>query len=126
YTLRKQQSPALTPAEFGHIDAVLLSHDHHADNLDHAGREFLSTASAIYTTQAGAARLAGHARGLAPWESRTWSTDEHPPVKVTATPARHGPDGGDRGPCIGFVLQADGQSRVVYVSGDTVWFDGVE
>jgi hypothetical protein len=39
---------------------------------------------------------------------------------VTATPARHGPAGGDRGPVIGFVLRiSDGSLPPVYVSGDT-------
>lgn len=38
YTLRKTAAPALSPESLGRIDAVLLSHDHHFDNLDHAGR----------------------------------------------------------------------------------------
>jgi L-ascorbate metabolism protein UlaG (beta-lactamase superfamily) len=45
-------------------------------------------------------------------------------VQLTAVPARHGPAGGDRGPVLGFVLEADGAA--VYFSGDTVWYDGVE
>jgi L-ascorbate metabolism protein UlaG (beta-lactamase superfamily) len=41
-------------------------------------------------------------------------------------PARHGPAGGDRGPVIGFTLAfADQPSHVVYVSGDTVWYDAI-
>lgn len=45
---------------------------------------------------------------------------------MTATPARHGPAGGDRGPVVGFALGfADDLDTTVYVSGDTVWFDGV-
>lgn len=48
-------------------------------------------------------------------------------LRVTATPAQHGPKDGDRGPVIGFVLQfKDGAENAVYVSGDTVWFEGVE
>jgi L-ascorbate metabolism protein UlaG (beta-lactamase superfamily) len=48
-------------------------------------------------------------------------------LRVTATPARHGPAGGDRGPVVGFVLAfADDPSRVLYFSGDTVWFDGIQ
>jgi hypothetical protein len=34
---RKLRGPALTAAELGPIDAVLLTHDHHADNPDTAG-----------------------------------------------------------------------------------------
>ena len=51
----------------GDVDAVLLSHDQHADNLDHAGRDFLNSAGRVLTTVAGAKRLDGHAEGLAPW-----------------------------------------------------------
>jgi L-ascorbate metabolism protein UlaG (beta-lactamase superfamily) len=35
YTLRKTIGPAIDVAALGPIDAVLLSHDHHFDNLDH-------------------------------------------------------------------------------------------
>ena len=38
----KLSGPALTPDDVGPIDAVLLSHDHHADNLDDAGRALLA------------------------------------------------------------------------------------
>jgi hypothetical protein len=38
---RKTTAAAISPAELGPIDAVLLSHDHHADNLDPAGRALL-------------------------------------------------------------------------------------
>ena len=47
-------------------------------------------------------------------------------VRVTAVPGRHGPAGGDRGPVIGFVLTSPSRDSAVYVSGDTVWFEGVE
>jgi L-ascorbate metabolism protein UlaG (beta-lactamase superfamily) len=47
-------------------------------------------------------------------------------VRVTGTPARHGPAGGDRGPATGFVLAfTDAPEDAVYVSGDTVWYAGV-
>jgi L-ascorbate metabolism protein UlaG (beta-lactamase superfamily) len=122
YTLHKNQSPAIDVAALGRIDAVLLSHDHHFDNLDNAGRALLADVPATLTTAAGAGRLAGTARGLAAWESIELSGG----VQLTATPARHGPDGGDRGPVIGFVLTRRGHEDAIYVSGDTVWFDGVE
>jgi hypothetical protein len=37
-TLVKTSGPALDAAAIGPVDAVLLSHDQHADNLDTAGR----------------------------------------------------------------------------------------
>ena len=39
---------------------------------------------------------------------------------------RHGPAGGDRGPVIGFLLQWPRDAAGLYVSGDTVRFDGVD
>ena len=126
YTLHKTQSPAVAADALGAIDVVLLSHDHHFDNLDHAGRAVLSSASAVFTTQAGAERLGGNAVGFVPWESRKLRSSDGNELTVTATPARHGPADGDRGPVVGFVLQSGvADDPVTYVSGDTVWYDGV-
>jgi L-ascorbate metabolism protein UlaG (beta-lactamase superfamily) len=125
--LHKTQGPALAAGEVGPVDIVLLSHDHHSDNLDRRGREMLATAGRVLTTTAGAGRLGGNAIGLAPWQSHEVSTRDGRTLRVTATPARHGPAGGDRGPVIGFTLAfADRPERAVYVSGDTVWYDQVE
>lgn len=124
YTLRKTQSPAVAVGDLGSLDAVLLSHDHHFDNLDHAGRRLLADVPVTYTTVAGAERLGGGARGLEAWESTECRGTLGGVVTVTAVPARHGPAGGDRGPALGFVLEADG--KTIYFSGDTVWFEGVE
>ncbi len=127
YTLRKSLGPALPPEGIGRLDAVLLSHDHHPDNLDAAGRLALAQAPVVYTTAAGASRLGGNAVGLAPWESVDVPVASGGSIRVTATPARHGPAESDRGPVIGFVLQpaADG-APALYLSGDTVWYEGVE
>lgn len=130
YTLRKTQAPALDAAALVNIDAVLLSHDHHFDNLDHAGRAALSRAGVVCTTLDGATRLGGNAVGMRPGDIRMMPTPDGCAVRVTATPARHGPVDGDRGPCIGFLLEpVDGDrvpGPVVYVSGDTVWYEAVE
>src|SRR6202012_888936 len=67
--LEKLQGPALSAASVGKVDAVLLSHDQHADNLDHSGKDFLAQAKRVLTTIAGAKRLGNHAEGLAPWAS---------------------------------------------------------
>jgi L-ascorbate metabolism protein UlaG (beta-lactamase superfamily) len=127
YTLHKTQSPAITPNALDRVDAVLLSHDHHFDNLDHAGRASLAAARATYTTKAGAERLGGNAIGLTAWDSAETNSSTGGRVRITATPARHGPPGGDRGPVVGFVLESStAGDPVVYFSGDTVWFEGVE
>ena len=59
--LRKLAGPAMAPAELPPIDLVLLSHDHHADNLDPASRAFLPRAGRVLTTAAGAERLGDNA-----------------------------------------------------------------
>jgi L-ascorbate metabolism protein UlaG (beta-lactamase superfamily) len=127
YTLRKTAGPAISAESIGRIDAVLLSHDHHFDNLDHAGRLLLKSAGKVITTLDGAERLGGNAVGLAPWQSVDLLTQDGRVLTVTGTPTRHGPAGGDRGPVTGFVLaMADSLKNVIYISGDTVWYEGVE
>jgi L-ascorbate metabolism protein UlaG (beta-lactamase superfamily) len=125
--LEKLSAPAVSADAIGEVDAVLLSHDQHADNLDHGGRDFLGKATRVLTTVAGAKRLGGHAEGLAPWQV-TELTKDGRALTVTATPARHGPAGIEplSGDVIGFVLTSkDNDSSPIYISGDTVWYDGV-
>ena len=127
-TLQKTAGPAILAGELGPIDAVLLSHDQHADNLDLAGRAFLPKARRVLTTKAGAARLGGNALGLAPWETRELEAAGGETIAITATPARHGPAGIEplAGDVIGFVLSSKTNAfKPVYITGDTVWFDGV-
>ncbi|MGA7072835.1 MBL fold metallo-hydrolase [Bradyrhizobium sp.] len=123
--LEKLSGPALSADAVGEIDAVLLSHDQHADNLDESGKNFLPKAKRVLTTVAGAERLGGHAEGLAPWASTELSKNGRS-LTITATPARHGPAGIEplSGDVIGFVLTSK-DSRPIYISGDTVWYDGV-
>lgn len=125
YTLRKTAGPAVLPADLDPVDAVLLSHDHHFDNLDTSGRLMLSRATRVLTTPAGAARLGSAAVGLAPWQTTDLATPSQRVVHVTGTPARHGPAEADRGPVTGFVLTSQAHpEHCVYVSGDTVWYEG--
>src|SRR5690349_14095639 len=60
YILHKLSDPAVDIQDIGKIDLVLLSHDHHFDNLDIHGRAFLATASKVLTTGGGAERLGGN------------------------------------------------------------------
>jgi L-ascorbate metabolism protein UlaG (beta-lactamase superfamily) len=124
----KLDAPALAVGDLGRIDAVLLSHDHHADNLDPAGRALLPSAGAVVTTASGAGRLRGNALGLDPWAATTLQAPGGPAVKVTATPARHGPPLSRPlvGDVIGFLLEWEGQRNgALWISGDTVYYRGV-
>jgi L-ascorbate metabolism protein UlaG (beta-lactamase superfamily) len=89
--LSKTAGPAGGAANLGPIDAVLQSHDQHADNLDHSGREFLSHVRTVFTTPAGAERLKGKAVGLAPWEAVEFKGGCGEVVEITGTPGWHGP-----------------------------------
>jgi L-ascorbate metabolism protein UlaG (beta-lactamase superfamily) len=124
--LVKTGTPALDRTAIEPIDVVLLSHDHHSDNLDPEGRAFLPRAGRVLTTVDGAARLGGNATGLEPWSSVEIERPGGGTVEVTAMPAQHGPDGSDpvMGPVIGFLLHGPGL-ETVYVSGDNASLDVV-
>lgn len=132
---RKTSGPAIAAADVGPIDAILLTHDHHADNLDDAGRALLPLAGSVVTTARGAKRLDVDATGLAAWDttvlgeaSATAAGSYQPAITVTATPCRHGPVGSRPivGDVIGFALTWEGQQHgALWISGDTVLYDGV-
>jgi L-ascorbate metabolism protein UlaG (beta-lactamase superfamily) len=128
-TLTKLADPAVSLEALAPIDYVLLSHDQHFDNLDHAGRKMLSRAKHVLTTAEGAGRLGGNAIGFVPWQTIRIATPDGGSLLVTATPARHGPFGcEDRsGPVVGFAISPDdtGTEGALYFSGDTVWYEGV-
>lgn len=125
---RKLAGPALPFDALEPIDAALVSHDHHGDNLDPAGRALLPRMGRVITTESGARRLGGGATGLAPWATTTLEAEGRPPLEITATPCRHGPPGSHPivGDVIGFALRLGGRDGgVLWISGDTVLYDGV-
>jgi L-ascorbate metabolism protein UlaG (beta-lactamase superfamily) len=125
---RKLVGPAVAAADLPPIDAVLLTHDHHGDNLDDVGRTLLSAARVVITTASGAKRLAGAPRGLEPWQATVLDAPGKPTIEITATPCRHGPPLSHplAGDVIGFALRWDDQQHgVLWISGDTVLYDGV-
>ncbi|HWB93905.1 MAG TPA: MBL fold metallo-hydrolase [Puia sp.] len=141
YSLHKFSKPAVTVERLGPVDYVLLSHDHHLDNLDHAGMQLLTKVREVFTTPAGADRLNNqgsrpgdapapkgiHATGLDNWATVEVPTKDGRILTITGTPCRHGPVGGDRGPVTGFVINFKGEDKSgVYITGDTVWYEGVE
>jgi L-ascorbate metabolism protein UlaG (beta-lactamase superfamily) len=117
--LTKLTGPALDITEHDPIDVVLLSHHHHSDNLDPAGREFLPSAGRVLSTTKAAEELGGNVIAMDPWAEVEIESPGGGSVKVTALHAQHGPDGTDHitGPVLGFLLSAPG-AEAVYVSGD--------
>lgn len=125
---KKLLPPAVPADQVGRLDAALLSHDQHQDNLDTQGRAVLASAGRVLTTPTAARRLGGNAEGLQPWQSADLTAPDGTTVKVTATPARHGPPLMHllSGPSTGFLLEWAGQQQgALYISGDTVWFEGI-
>jgi L-ascorbate metabolism protein UlaG (beta-lactamase superfamily) len=124
----KVAGPAVAPGDVPPIDAVLLTHDHHADNLDDAGRALLPTAGTVLTTVAGAGRLGHGALGLQPWATTRLEAPGRPAIEVTATPCRHGPPASTPivGQVVGFALRWEGQEHgELWISGDTVLYPAV-
>jgi L-ascorbate metabolism protein UlaG (beta-lactamase superfamily) len=124
---RKLEGPAVAAADLGPVDAVLLSHDHHDDNLDDAGRALLPSVGMVVTTVPGAKRLGGNARGLAAWETTRLEAPDRAPLEITATPCRHGPPLSRPlvGEVVGFAVGDGGEGGALWISGDTVLYDGV-
>ncbi len=123
----KTAGPFLAAVDLPPLDAILLTHDHHDDNLDAAGRALLPGAGTVLTTLSGAGRLGGGARGLAPWSSTVLEAPGRPAIEVTATPCRHGPPLSRAlvGDVVGFALRREGDDGALWITGDTVLYDGV-
>lgn len=117
--LIKTSGPAVPAGELGPVDAVLLSHDQHPDNLDDEGRAFIETVPSVLTTGSAARRLGGVARELPIWRSEILTGPSGCGLKVTGVPAQHGPSGTEHitGEVRGFVLSGEGLPTI-YISGD--------
>ncbi|MEU9213863.1 MBL fold metallo-hydrolase [Streptomyces sp. NPDC048415] len=124
--LVKTAGPALGAAEVGAVDAVLLSHDQHPDNLDTSGRTYLQGAPLTLSTASAYGRIGAPVRALPSWESVELPRPDGGVLRVTALPAQHGPDGSEPlvGEVTGFALSGDGLPKV-YVSGDNASLDVV-
>jgi L-ascorbate metabolism protein UlaG (beta-lactamase superfamily) len=116
--LTKTHEPALRRAELGPIDAVLLSHDQHPDNLDNGGRAYLRSVPVVFSTAAARERLGDLVSALSNWE-QTDVQGRDGVIQVTGVPALHGPEGSESivGEVTGFVLSGR-DLPTVYVSGD--------
>lgn len=115
--LAKLEGPAVASADLPPIDLALVSHDHHADNMDVEGLRVALAATLALTTAKGALRKKG-LTGIQPGETVVVQGDVE--VSVTAVRGQHGPWPLSLylGPVIGFVIRAEGWPTV-YFSGDS-------
>jgi L-ascorbate metabolism protein UlaG (beta-lactamase superfamily) len=131
--------PAIDPSNLPPLDAILLSHSHHADNLDDAGLAFVrqqhglrpgggTSQTKIITGHRSDDRLGEMAHSLQPWEQTSIEGADGLTVTVTAVPAKHGPWFlPESWHVTGFVLEWPGQENgALYISGDTVYFRGIK
>lgn len=125
-TLTKTSGPALSPEEIGAVDAVLLSHDQHVDNLDRRGRDWLATAPVVFSTPAASQRIPG-VTPLSNWDRADLAAQSGANVRITGLPAQHGPDRTEHlvGEVTGFLITGD-SLPTVYVSGDNASLAVVE
>ncbi len=121
---QKVTGPAVSLDELGEVDVALVSHHHHADNLDDAGREALGRATTVVTTVAGAKQMQHpDVRGLAAGDRIILEAEGCSPLAITATPCRHGPPLSTPivGHVVGFALTLDSAARPgLWMTGDTV------
>jgi L-ascorbate metabolism protein UlaG (beta-lactamase superfamily) len=123
-TLTKTAGPAVAADGIGAVDAVLLSHDQHPDNLDRSGRALLDTVPLVLSTASARERIGGPVHALPNWEHTDLPRPDGGVLRITGTPALHGPPGSEPvvGEVTGFVLSGDGLPTV-YVSGDNASLD---
>ncbi|KAI1097345.1 Metallo-hydrolase/oxidoreductase [Jackrogersella minutella] len=125
-TLTSHYEPALSLDRIPPIDAVLLSHEDHPDNLDELSRNRLLSGRRVLTTVDGASKLSPRpgVQGLKPWEQTTLNVGGKR-FDVTATPCQHLPGG----ECTGFIITTadfgttNGLPNAIYFSGDTVYLE---
>ncbi|RAK98731.1 MBL fold metallo-hydrolase [Aspergillus ibericus CBS 121593] len=129
--LKVTDDPALRLDQLPVIDAVLLSHEDHPDNLDDLGRQLLN-GRPVFTTVDGAKNLAPRptVHGMKPWETieRVIAGKR---FTIIATPTQHVP--GDE--CTGFIATSNdpnndfghdpktGLPNAIYFTGDTVYIE---
>jgi L-ascorbate metabolism protein UlaG (beta-lactamase superfamily) len=123
--LTHDHDPALKLEDMPPIDAILLSHEDHPDNLDVLGRRLLDGRK-VLTTVDGAKKLAPRPGvvGLSPWQEVELIAGGKK-FRVVGTPTQHLPGG----ECTGFIITSEyfgttgNKPNALYFSGDTVWID---
>src|SRR3954447_3198835 len=132
---QRRTQPAMQPGELPPLDAIVLSHMH-GDHWDRRAREGLDKKLPILTTTHAARRLRsrdgfGKAVGLTEWQQHRLEKDDCA-LTVTSVPGVHSTSRVLQKalpPVMGSMLElADSAGRTtarVYITGDTMLFDGI-
>lgn len=133
---RRLREPALDVADLAahDIDGVVLSH-FHGDHFDRVARRHLDRGLPFVTTPHASRLLQGlfgyhRATGLRTWQSQTLLHGDSR-VRITALPGRHAPGPARRllPPVMGSLLEFGDRAGevhlVLYLTGDTLVFDGL-
>ncbi|WDT74410.1 MAG: MBL fold metallo-hydrolase [Candidatus Manganitrophus sp.] len=133
-TSERLTHPALDIEDLPPVDFCILSH-YHGDHFDRIAEEKLSKALTIVTTKEAARALSGKGftapRALDTWKSVTLEKDGAR-VKITSLPGRHGPPVVARllpevmGSLLEFQPGEGGTALRLYITGDTLVFDGLK
>ena len=125
---KKTESPIINKVNLQDVDLILLSHPQHKDNFDLKGREFAKGVPLIISTQR-IEKQFKNGKGLKPWESYEIEfPNTTKRLKVTATPAQHHPNWLPKfisGEVIGFFIETNQSHETIYISGDTIFFRGI-
>jgi L-ascorbate metabolism protein UlaG (beta-lactamase superfamily) len=121
--LKVDEGPALGLHQLPVIDAVLLSHEDHVDNLDDEGRKLLD-GRRVVTTPDGAKNLAPRpgVAAIKPWETLVLTINGQK-WDITGIPCVHLPGGEVTGFILHterFGMSADNLPNAIYFTGDTV------
>lgn len=132
-TSKRLKDPAMRVDDLPELDGVILSHLH-GDHWDGVAERRLDRRLPILTTPAAsrALRKKGfrYAEGLRTWNSEILTKQDHQ-IRVTAMPGRHAPGPLRRmlPPVMGSMLEfgpRGGEPELrVYISGDTLLYDGL-
>ncbi|KAH7323406.1 putative Zn-dependent hydrolases of the beta-lactamase protein [Rhizoctonia solani] len=125
-TLQSLKAPALGIQDLPTIDAVLLSHEDHPDNLDTAGRTLLDGRTVV-TTPDGASKLkpSSAVYAIHPWETLSLNIGGKD-FNITGTPCVHLPGGETTGFIVhtaSFGTSPEGLPNAIYFSGDTIYLE---
>jgi L-ascorbate metabolism protein UlaG (beta-lactamase superfamily) len=132
-TSKRLADPAVTIGELPELDCVILSHLHE-DHWDRVTDRELDQRLPVLTTEAAAVTLRSRgfsaAEALPTWDDRVLVKGDRQ-VRITALPARHAPGALQRllppvmGTLLEFGPQAGQPDLRIYISGDTLMFEGI-